>query len=279
MSERKPEQLVALVTGASSGIGKAAVRELLSKGVTVYAGARRIEKMADIESKGARLLKLDVTVNESMEQAISQILEEAGSLHILVNNAGYGAYGAVEEVQPQEARRQFDVNVFGLARLTQLVLPHMRRTGYGRIINVSSMGGRIYTPLGAWYHATKHAVEGFSDCLRLETRQFGIHVSVIQPGAIKSEWEGIAADSAAKTSGKGPYERYTAATVRTMRNAYTKGRPSAPEVVARSIALAALSRRPKTRYAPGRNARLLLALRWLVSDRVFDAIVRGAYGI
>jgi NAD(P)-dependent dehydrogenase (short-subunit alcohol dehydrogenase family) len=279
MSANQNTNKVALVTGASSGIGKAAVRELLSRGLTVYAGARRTEKMEDIKAEGARPISLDVTDDQSMAAAVAAIAEEAGSLDILVNNAGYGAYGAVEDVEPAEARRQFDVNVFGLARLTQLALPLMRKQGSGRIINVSSMGGRIYTPLGAWYHATKHAVEGFSDCLRIELRQFGIDVSVIQPGAIKSEWESIAADSAQKTSGEGPYARFTAATVKTMENAYTKGRPSAPEVVARAIAHAALSRRPRTRYAPGRNAKMLLTMRRWLSDRAFDAVVRMAYGL
>ncbi|AHC14085.1 oxidoreductase [Salinispira pacifica] len=279
MNRKGTTHNVALVTGASSGIGKAAVRELLSRGITVYAGARRTERMEDIRAEGARPLGLDVTDEQSMAAAVSAIAEEAGSLDILINNAGYGTYGAVEDVTLAEARRQFDVNMFGLARLTQLALPLMRKQGSGRIINVSSMGGRIYTPLGAWYHATKHAVEGFSDCLRFELRQFGIDVSVIQPGAIQSEWESIAADSARKASGEGAYARLTAATVQTMENAYTKGRPSAPEVVARAIAHASLSRRPRTRYAPGRNAKLLLTLRRWLSDRVFDAVVRMAYGI
>ena len=270
---------VALVTGASSGIGKAAVGELLDRGIVVYAGARRMEKMDDIKAKGARLVKLDVTDDELLSDVVATIEKEAGALTILVNNAGYGAYGAVEDVDPAEARRQFDVNMFGLARLTQMVLPLMRKHGRGRIINVSSMGGRIYTPLGAWYHATKHAVEGFSDCLRIEVKQFGIDVSVIQPGAIRSEWESIAADSAQKTSGNGPYAKFTEATVKTMKNAYTKGRPSPPEVVARTIAHAALSRRPRTRYAPGRNAKLLLTMRRWLTDRAFDALVRMAYGL
>lgn len=279
MSEHSRKQTVALVTGASSGIGKAAVRELLSRGVTVYAGARRTERMTDIEAEGARPLKLDVTDEQSMSNTIAAILNEEGGLQILVNNAGYGGYGSVEEMPLAEARRQFDVNVFGLARLTQLALPIMRQQGGGRIINVSSMGGRIYTPLGAWYHATKHAVEGFSDALRLEVRQFGIGVSVIQPGAIQSEWETIAADSAQKNSGSGAYAEFTAATVRTMKNAYAKGRPSPPEIVARAIGHAALSRRPRTRYAPGRNAKMLLTLRRWLSDRWFDALLRRAYGL
>ena len=152
-SSESERSAVALITGASSGIGKTAVREFLRRGLTVYAGARRMEKMEDIEAEGAVPIKLDVTDDQSMISVVERITAEAGKLHILVNNAGYGAYGAVEDVAPDEARRQFDVNVFGLARLTQLALPIMRKQGTGRIINVSSMGGRIYTPLGAWYHA------------------------------------------------------------------------------------------------------------------------------
>ena len=162
----------ALVTGASSGIGESTVELLLSAGATVYAAARRVEKMSDLEKAGAHLIKMDVTDEASMVAGINSILEKEGSIDILVNNAGYGSYGAIEDVPIDEARRQFEVNIFGLARLTQLVLPGMRQNRYGKIVNISSMGGKIYTSFGGWYHATKHALEGFSDCLRLETEPF-----------------------------------------------------------------------------------------------------------
>lgn len=270
---------VALVTGASSGIGKETVRRLLAEGATVYGAARRVEKMADIEQAGAKTVKLDVTDTTSMDSALATIAEQDGGVDILINNAGYGSYGAVEDVPGSEARRQFDVNVFGLADLTQRVLPHMRDSGYGKIVNISSMGGRIYTPLGAWYHATKHAVEGFSDSLRFEVKPFGIDVVVIQPGVIRSEWGGIARESALTYSGQGAYAEMTRKVTQVMESAYAPRSSSGPEVVADTIVKALTARRPKPRYATGKMARLLMATRWLVSDRVFDRLVARSYGI
>jgi len=167
------EKTVALVTGASSGIGKETVKKLLEAGYTVYAAARRVEKMNDLADLGASILKMDVTDRVSIEAGVTNILYGERSIDVLVNNAGYGSYGAIEDVPLEEVRRQFEVNIFGLARLTQLVLPGMREKRFGKIVNVSSMGGKIYTPFGGWYHATKHALEGLSDSLRLETAPFG----------------------------------------------------------------------------------------------------------
>src|SRR5579872_3448411 len=186
---------VAFVTGASSGIGEAAALRLAQAGYRVFAGARRLDRMAGLGKTGATLVPLDLTVEASVASAVEAILAAAGRLDVLVNNAGYGSYGALEDVPLAEARRQFDVNVFGLARLTQLVLPHMRAAGDGYIVNVSSIGGRIWEPLGSWYHATKFAVEGLSDSLRAEVAGFGVKVIVIEPGAIHTEWGGIAADN------------------------------------------------------------------------------------
>jgi len=157
-----------LITGASSGIGKETARALLNEGYTVYAAARRVEQMKDLEKIGATIFPLDVTDEASIIASVNSILEKEDSIDLLINNAGYGSYGAIEDVPIDEARRQFEVNIFGLARLTQLVLPKMRENRYGKIVNISSMGGKIYTPFGGWYHATKHALEGFSDALRLE---------------------------------------------------------------------------------------------------------------
>ena len=165
-------QKVALVTGASSGIGKATAKQLLEDGLIVYVAARRVEKMQDLAQLGAHVLKMDVTVEQDMVSGISQIKVTHGGVDVLVNNAGYAIYGPIEAITIDEARRQFEVNIFGVARLTQLVLPYMRAQKAGKIINVSSVGGKIYSPLGAWYHATKHALEGWSDCLRLELKQF-----------------------------------------------------------------------------------------------------------
>lgn len=265
---------VALVTGASSGIGEATVERLLAQGFIVYAGARRVDRMAGIEQRGAHTLSLDVTDDASMTDAVAQILTERNRIDVLVNNAGYGSYGSIEEVPLEEARRQFEVNVFGLARLTQLVLPAMRERKSGRIINVSSIGGRIYEPLGAWYHATKFAVEGLSDSLRLEVAPFGIDVTIIQPGPIRTEWNTIARDSMVTVSGEGPY----AEVARRMRATYEKidgGRSAGtPEQVAEAIVRAATARRPKTREAVPASAKTVVGARRLLSDRAMDRVMR-----
>ncbi len=196
---------VALVTGASSGIGDATARRLAQSGYTVYAAARRAGRMDALQEQGIRTAALDVTDDASMVALTGKIIAETGRIDVLVNNAGYGSYGALEDVPIAEARRQFDVNIFGMARLTQLVLPHMRGQRDGYIVNISSVGGEMWEPLGSWYHATKFAVEGLSDSLRAEVSCFGIKVVVIEPGAIRTEWAAIAAggleaSSAAYTS-------------------------------------------------------------------------------
>ena len=197
---------VALVTGASSGIGEATARRLRAAGFTTYAVARRVDRMAGLAEEGVHTFAMDVTDDASMVAGIHRIVAENGRIDVLVNNAGYGSYGAVEDVPIDEARRQFEVNVFGLARLVQLVVPHMREQKSGRIINISSIGGKFYEPLGAWYHATKFAVEGFSDSLRLELAPFGIHVVIVEPGPIITEWNTLARDNLVETSRGGAYE-------------------------------------------------------------------------
>ena len=265
----------ALVTGASSGIGEAAVRRLLEAGFTVYATARRVDRMADLERAGAVVIGSDVTDDASIEALVGQIVADSGRIDVLVNNAGYGSYGAVEDVPMAEARRQFDVNVFGLARLTQLVLPTMRAQRSGTIINISSIGGKIYEPLGGWYHATKFAVEGLSDSMRLELAPFGIHVSIVEPGAIRTEWTGISADSLEEVSGSTAYADQAAQLSKLFRS--TEGNPrlgSDPDVVAKVIAKAATAKRPKTRYLVGQGARPIVWLRRALPDRAFDAVMR-----
>src|SRR5215207_11623280 len=179
---------VALITGASSGIGEATAVELLRRGFTVYGAARRVDRMAALADRGVHVIEMDVTDDASMTSGVERVIREQGRIDVLVNNAGYGSYGALEDVPLDEARRQFEVNVFGLARLTQLVLPHMRAQRDGYIVNISSMGGKIWEPLGSWYHASKFAVEGLSDSLRVEVAEFGIKVVIIEPGTIRSEW-------------------------------------------------------------------------------------------
>ncbi|MGL5617202.1 MAG: SDR family NAD(P)-dependent oxidoreductase [Sarcina sp.] len=174
------EKKVALITGASSGIGWETAIELKNKGYIVYGAARRVEKMKDLKNYGINIIELDVTNEQCMCNAVETIKKTEGSIDILVNNAGYGSYGAVEDVPMEEARRQIEVNIFGLARMTQLVVPMMRKNKFGKIVNISSMGGKVSTPFGAWYHATKYEVEGFLDCLRMELKPFGIDVIIFK---------------------------------------------------------------------------------------------------
>jgi NAD(P)-dependent dehydrogenase (short-subunit alcohol dehydrogenase family) len=271
---------VALVTGASSGIGRATALALRELGHTVYAAARRVDRMQDLAGHGIVPLAMDVTDDESMSSGMQRILDDTGRIDILVNNAGYGSYGAVEDVPLAEARRQFDVNVFGLARLTQLALPHMRAQRSGYVVNISSIGGKMYEPLGGWYHATKFAVEGLSDSLRMELKPFGVHVVVIEPGAIRTEWSGIAGDSVLARSGDTAYARQAKGVARIMNAAETRaGLASPPEVVAKAIVRAVTSRRPKTRYAIGMGAKPIIFARAVLPDKGFDALMNMSYRI
>jgi NAD(P)-dependent dehydrogenase (short-subunit alcohol dehydrogenase family) len=269
---------VALVTGASSGIGEAAARELHARGFVVYAAARRADRLAPLADGGIHALSMDVTDDASASAGVEQIIGAHGRIDVLVNNAGYGSYGALEDVGLDEARYQFEVNVFGLARLIQLVAPHMRAQRSGRIINVSSMGGKIYEPLGAWYHATKFAVEGLSDSLRLELRPFGIDVVIIEPGAIRTEWASIAADKLEQTSGSTAYAGQARTVSGVLRSTDTNPRrASEPAVVGKVIAKAATAARPRTRYVTGSGARPLLLARRVLPDRGFDQLMTVTY--
>jgi len=267
----------ALVTGASSGIGEAIARRLMADGYRVFAGARRVDRMQALGAVGARLLALDVTDDGSLKAAIEAIAAEGNGLAVLVNNAGYGSYGSLEEVPIEEGRRQFEVNLFGLARLTQLVLPIMRAQGHGAIVNISSMGGKIYEPYGSWYHATKFAVEGLSDSLRLELAPFGIRVIIVEPGAIRTEWTGIARDNLLAHSGAGAYAKGAQAHARVLAAFDGSRNASPPEVVARTVSQALKARRPRARYATGSGAPPLLFARKLLSDRAFDGLLRLAF--
>jgi NAD(P)-dependent dehydrogenase (short-subunit alcohol dehydrogenase family) len=259
-----------LITGASSGIGKETAKLMVKKGFTVYGASRRLEKMHDLEAHGVKLLKMDVTDEDSMVAGVKEILQNEGRIDILINNAGYGSYGALEDVPMEEAKYQFEVNIFGLARLTQLVIPHMRKQNAGRIINISSIGGSIGEPHGAWYHATKYALEGLSDSLRMELKQFNIDVVVIKPGAILTEWNGIARENLLKVSGDTAYKELARKHVKMLERADAQG--SEPIEVAKTILKASLVARPKTRYATGKGAKIILLLRSLLSDRMFDKL-------
>lgn len=270
---------IALVTGASSGIGEATALKLKALGFTVYAAARRMERMRPLAEAGIHVLAMDVTDDASMQAGVAQIITKSGRIDVLINNAGYGSYGAVEDVSLAEARAQFDVNVFGAVRLTQLVLPHMRTQRKGSIVNITSMGGKIHTPLGAWYHGTKFALEAISDCLRMEVHPFGIDVVVIEPGGIKTEWAGIAADKLHEVSGHGAYAGQAQAMAESMVGDASRKRQSPPELIADTIAKAVSAGRPKTRYAVGFGAKPMIFLRRLLSDRAFDGFMRMATGI
>jgi len=276
MANAEQRRKVALVTGASAGIGKAVVRRLLAEGWTVYGGARRVEQMQDIRAEGAKVVSLDVTDEASVRAAVDGLLSAERRLDALVNNAGYGSYGALEDVPIAEARRQFEVNVFGLMRLTQLVLPAMRKERAGTIVNISSMGGRIWMPIGGWYHATKHAVEVLSDALRMETRPFGIHVVVIEPGAIESEWSAISADNLERTSRGSPYADQVAPMARVLRS-YTNA--ASPDVIAAAVSKAVHARSPRRRYAEPMDAKALIFLRWLLPDWAWERLVEAAVRI
>jgi NAD(P)-dependent dehydrogenase (short-subunit alcohol dehydrogenase family) len=269
--------MTALITGASSGIGEATAQRLGELGYTVYAGARRVERMSDLVKRGIRTKAVDVTDDASLVALVEAILSETGRIDVLINNAGYGLYGALEDMPIQEARRQFDVNLFGLARLTQLVLPQMRARRNGYIVNVSSMGGKIWEPLGSWYHASKFAVEGFSDSLRVEVAEFGIKVVIIQPGSIRSEWSGIAADQLEATSATTAYARQAKVMAAVLRGVDHMRLASGPEVVAEAIAKAVQSPRPRTRYVVGGGARGILLAERILPDRGFDKFIQLGY--
>jgi len=268
-------QKVALVTGASSGIGKATSKQLLQDGLVLYVAARRIEKMEDLANLGAIPLKMDITKEEDVVAAVEQIKQGHGGVDILVNNAGFGMYGAMEDTTIDDARYQFEVNLFGLARLTQLVLPYMRQQRAGKIVNISSMGGKIYTPLGSWYHATKHALEGWSDCLRLELAPFGIDVIIIEPGIITTEFGNVLAGPMLERSGSSAYADMAKAVASATENSSEPGGGSPPSVVAKTISKALKAGKPKTRYAIGKFARPLIFVRKWFGDRIFDwAVMR-----
>ncbi len=268
-----------LVTGCSSGIGRATARALAAAGHTVYASARQPSTLADLAAAGARTLALDVTDEGSMKAAVAAIEAEHGSVGTLVNNAGYGVYGPVEEVAMDDVRREFETNVFGLGRLTQLVLPGMRAAGRGRIVNMSSMGGRLVYPTGGWYHASKYAVEALSDALRVEVAPFGISVVLVEPGLIRTEFEAVASGGLAPHAATGPYAALRKHADEIMRRGYASRAGADPAAVADVIRHAVEASRPRTRYVVTPAAKAQVQLRRLGGDRLWDAVMRRTYRI
>jgi NAD(P)-dependent dehydrogenase (short-subunit alcohol dehydrogenase family) len=269
-----------LITGCSSGIGRATAERLARRGWTVYATARDVEAITPLGESGCRLLPLDVTDEGSMRRAVEEVERAEGAVGVLINNAGYSQSGAVEGVPMEKVRRQFETNVFGLVRMCQLVLPGMRGQGFGRIVNLSSMGGKLTFPGGGLYHATKHAVEALSDALRFEVRGFGVEVVLIEPGLIHTGFAQTAVGSMGE-EGSGPYAGFDAGVARVTRETYERGLLArlggGPEAVAETIECAISSARPRARYTVTPSARLLISARRLLPDRAWDGLLRLFY--
>jgi NAD(P)-dependent dehydrogenase (short-subunit alcohol dehydrogenase family) len=266
-----------LITGCSSGIGYATAEELLDRGWKVYATARKPETVSVLEAKGAKLLALDVTDEDSMRHAVDAVTEAEGAVGVLINNAGYSQNGAVESVPIDEVRRQFETNVFGLIRMCQLVLPGMREQGWGKIVNLGSMGGRLTFPGGGLYHATKYALEAISDALRFESAGFGVDVILIEPGLITTNFEQTSVKGVPQ---EGPYAEFNRKVAAATENAY-KGPMSklggGPEAVAKTIAKALEAKRPRARYPVTPSAHLMINQRRVTPDRVWDLIMRAQF--
>ena len=281
---RVPEPSKAvLITGCSSGIGRATALRLAGSGWTVYATARRLEDIGDLKAAGCRTLALDVTDEQSMRAAVAEVERAEGAVGVLVNNAGYSQSGALETVPIESARRQFETNVLGPVRLTQLVLPRMREQRWGRIVNVGSMGGRLSFPGAGHYHATKHALEAISDAMRFELRGFGIEVILLEPGLITTEFGNAATAAMAQATGEpgdSPYARFNATVGAVTTGAYEgpmRRLGAGPEKVARVIERAISRRRPPSRIRITPSAKFTIAARRLLSDRAWDALMRRQF--
>ena len=270
-----------LITGCSTGIGWATALRLVKAGHTVYATARMLGTMQELGAAGCKLLELDVCDEASIRAAVGKVESEQGAVGVLINNAGYGSEGPIEEVPMTEVRRQFETNVFGLTTLTKLALPGMRRQGWGKIVNLSSMGGRLTLPGGGFYHATKYAVEAISDALRFEVRGFGIDVVIIEPGPIKTEFGDTAiARVAALGSPDSPYQEFLSVLQRQIHDAYEgpMGKlAGTADDVAKVIETAITTARPRTRYVITFAARFMMGLRRWAGDRGFDAVMRTQF--
>ncbi len=268
-----------LITGCSTGIGRATAERLAEEGWNVHATARRLESIEDLAKRGCKIHTLDVTDEASTEAAVAEV-EKDDAIGALVNNAGYSQSGAIETIPMSSVRRQFETNVFGLMRMCQLVLPGMRGAGSGRIVNLSSMGGKLVFPGGGVYHATKHAVEALSDALRFEVAGFGIDVVVIEPGLIVTEFGETAAASVDAVEEHGPYAEFNAGVAKATAEAYTGPMArlgAGPEAVASKIAKALSAGRPRTRYKVTPSARLSMGMRRLMTDRMWDRMVRSQF--
>ena len=264
---------VILITGASSGIGKDTAISLIKHGHVVYGAARRLEMMQDIVQAGGHAIKMDILKERNIDDVVNQIMKEQSGVDVLINNAGYGLWGAVETISIDDAKRQFDVNIFGLAYLTKKIIPIMRKQKSGKIINMSSMGGKVYTPFGAWYHATKYALEGWSDCLRIELKSFGIDVILIEPGVIKTEFQDVMMDSTVERSIGTPYEKKLKALEKATQEMYARGIGSPPSTITKLIIKAINSHNPKRRYVGGLFAKPMLFIKKWFGDKMYEKAI------
>jgi NAD(P)-dependent dehydrogenase (short-subunit alcohol dehydrogenase family) len=268
-----------LITGCSSGIGRATALRLARRGWTVYASARRPESIADLADAGCETLTLDVTDEDSMRAAVARVEREHGAVGVLINNAGYSQSGPVEQVGLDAVRRQFETNVFGVVALTQLALPAMRAQHWGKVVNVSSMGGRLTFPGGGYYHASKYALEAISDALRFEVRGFGIDTILIEPGLIVTEFASAAVASMDGV-GEGPYGAFNTKLAALTTGVYQSPMRflgGGPDAVAKAIERAISRRRPPARVRVTPSARLAILQRRLTPDRVWDVAMRSQY--
>ena len=264
---------VILITGASSGIGKDTALSLIKENHVVYGVARRLEMMKDIVQAGGHAIKMDILKQRNIDDVVNQIIKEQSRVDVLINNAGYGLWGAVETISIDEAKRQFNVNIFGLAYLTKKIIPIMRKQKSGKIINMSSMGGKVYTPFGAWYHATKYALEGWSDCLRIELKSFGIDVILIEPGVIKTEFQDVMMDSTVERSIGTPYEKKLKALEKATQEMYARGIGSPPSTITKLIIKAINSHNPKRRYVGGLFAKPMLFIKKWFGDKMYEKAI------
>jgi len=274
--EKTPKNVgkVILITGATSGIGNASLGRLVKDGHIVYGTYRKKEESKLVSDLGGISVHMEMTEEDSLKKAVKKIISEQGHIDVLWNNAGYGLYGPMEDIPMESARHEFDVNLFGLARLTQLVLPYMRKAKKGLIINTSSVGGKVYMPLGAWYHASKHALEGWSDCMRLDLKQFGINVVILEPGLIETNFYAVAQNSCPAGSQNGPYKKIVRAMQRSVEHG-VKGSP--PELIADTVSKIVSSENPKTRYLVGKFARPLVFIRKWFGDRMYDRVIMARF--
>lgn len=269
-------KLVILITGASSGIGYETARMLAEKGHKVYGAARRAERMEPLRQYGVTPVALDVTSDDSAKAAVDFILHEEGRIDVLVNNAGYGELGPMETTSIEDAQHQLDVNVLGLARMTQLVLPHMRSQHSGRIVNVASIAGHITFCFAGWYNASKYAVEALSDATRMEVKRYGIDVAIVEPGGVYSDWGRIAAKQLRKASAGTVYEENAGRTANVFEMMYGRNpynMMTSAEKAAKHVCKAATLPRPKTRYAFGIGNASMRFLHTILPDRWFDALI------